>query len=215
MCYVMSSYRGKSNRRPTRCKIATRSLLVILMFLLILCYFKVFRLDERPYCYFSSTFPEFIFFSYSLSPKRLDGFSWNFQGGVYLSGMAEANFWCDYVTFDPRYWRFSDFQGVVLYRDLLWNDSRYNLQIFRDDKQMAEVCTCWVSSLWLKKSQSAVGLWMAQKSRFRKHAIFSVFQKFLFTQKYFVMTYRTKKVQFWKIFHITSEKSGWLLSLGT
>ena len=96
---------------------------------------------------FQALFLNLSFFSYSLSPKRLDGFSWNFQGGVYLSGMAEANFWCDYVTFDPRYWRFSDFQGVVLYRDLLWNDSRYNLQIFRDDKQMAAVCTYWVSSL--------------------------------------------------------------------
>ena len=36
---------------------------------------------------------------------------------------------------------FYNFQGVILYIDLLRNDSRYLLQIFTDDRQRALVCT--------------------------------------------------------------------------
>ena len=78
--------------------------------------------------------------------------------GVYWSIKNETTFWCDDDTSGPRYWRFSDFQGVILFRNLLRNHSRYLLQIFTDDWQRVEVCTFWVSKLLLEKRRSAVGL---------------------------------------------------------
>ena len=81
-----------------------------------------------------------------------------FRNGVYWSSLAETNFLSHDVTSGPSYRRFSNFQGVFLFRDLLRNDSRYLLQIFTDDRQRPEVCTFRVSSLQLKKRRSAVGL---------------------------------------------------------
>ena len=64
-----------------------------------------------------------------------------FRDGVYWSRKTENNFSCDDVTSGPRYRRFSDFQGVFLFRDFLRNDLRYLLPIFTDDRLMVEVCT--------------------------------------------------------------------------
>ena len=109
---------------------------------------KVFCLNGRPYCYSSFSFSFILFFFLSRFLKNAwTDFHEIFRDGVYWSRKTENNFSCDDVTSGPRYWRFSNFQGVILFRDLLRNDSRYLLQIFTDDRQRAEVCIVWVSSL--------------------------------------------------------------------
>ena len=70
-----------------------------------------------------------------------------FRDGVYWSRKTENNFSCDDVTSGPRYWQFSNFQGFILFRYLLRNDSRYLLQIFTDDRQRTEVYKLWSTSL--------------------------------------------------------------------
>ena len=111
MDYVIRVFRGQSDGRPTRCS-ATRSCLVlIIIFLLLTPFLKNAWTD----------------------------FHEIFRDGVYWSRKTENNFSYDDVTSGPRYSRFSDFRGVILFRDLLRNDSRYLLQIFTDGRQKIEV----------------------------------------------------------------------------
>ena len=104
MDYVIWDFRGQLDGRPTRCS-ATRSCLVII-----------------------------IFFLTRFLQNAWTDFHEIFRDGVCWSSLAETNFSSHDVTSGPSYRRFSDFQGVILFRDLLRNDSRYLLQIFTDDR---------------------------------------------------------------------------------
>ena len=160
MDYVIWDFRGQSDGRPTRCS-ATRSCLV-----------KVFRLNGRPYCYCYSSV-SFSLLRSSVSNGRPYCYSsvsfslllllflfltrflqnvWTdlheiFRDSVYWSRKTENNFSCDDVTSGRRYWRFSDFEVVILCTKDLQNDSRYLLQIFMKDRRRTEVYPYCVSSL--------------------------------------------------------------------
>ena len=138
MDYVIWVFRGTLDGRPTRCS-ATRSCLVII---------KVFRFQRKTLLLFFGFFffiiiiIIIIIIFLLLTPflkNAWTDFHEIFRDGVYWSRKTENNFSCDDVTSGPRNRRFSDFQGVVLFRDLLRNDSRYLLQIFTDGRQKIEV----------------------------------------------------------------------------
>ena len=79
-----------------------------------------------------------FFFLTRFLQNALTDFHEIFRDGVYWSRKTENIFSCDDVISGLRYWRFSDFEGVILWRYLLRNDSRY-LQIFTDDRQRPKV----------------------------------------------------------------------------
>ena len=131
----MPYYVSKRNAKFAECKhgMSAGSILII----------KVFRLNGRPYCYSSVSFSLllllFFFFLTRFLQNAWTDFHEIFRDGVYWSSKIENNFSCDDVTSGPRYWRFSDFEGVILWRYLHRNDSRYLLQIFTDNRQKIEV----------------------------------------------------------------------------
>ena len=110
-----------------RSSVSTEDLIVILRFLFLYYYY--------------------YFFLTRFLQNAWTDFHEIFRDGVYWSRKTENNFSCDDVTSGPSYWRFSDFEGVILWRYLLRNDSRYLLQIFTDDRQRSEVYTLWSISL--------------------------------------------------------------------
>ena len=141
--YVIWDFKGPIGRK-TYLLLATRSCLVIIIII------KVFRFNGRPYCYSSVSFSLLLLFFFFLT--RFLQNAWTvfheiFRDCVYSSKKTENNFWCDDVTSGPRYWGFSNFQGVILLRDLLRNDTSYLIQILREDRKRSEVCIFWVSSL--------------------------------------------------------------------
>ena len=80
-----------------RSSVSTEDFIVILQFLFLINY------------YFS--------FSYSISLKRLDGFSWNFQGWCVLVQKDWKYFLCEDVISSPRYKQlFSDFEGCRVFQ---------------------------------------------------------------------------------------------------
>ena len=105
--------------------------------------------NGRPYCYSSVSFSLllllFLFLTRFLKNAWMDFYE-IFRDGVYWSRKIENNFSCDDVTSGLKYWRFSDFKGLILCRNDLRNYSRHILQIFTDDRQRAEVYTYRVSS---------------------------------------------------------------------
>ena len=124
--------------------------IIIILIIILIIIIKVFRLNGRPYCYSSVSFSLLLLFFFFLTrflQHALTDFHEIFRHGVYWSIKIENNFSCDDVTSGPRYWRFSDFEGVILWRYLLGNDSRYLLQIFTNDRQRTEVYTLWSTSL--------------------------------------------------------------------
>ena len=85
-----------------------------------------------PYCYSSISFSYRYYWVFFLLTRFLKNGYEILRDGAYLPGMAENDFSSDNITSGPIYWRFSDLEGVVMFRDLLWNDSRYLLQIFTE-----------------------------------------------------------------------------------
>lgn len=92
----------------------------------------------------------------------------------------------------------------------LLNEIRYLIQIFRVCRPMFVDMTEAFSLFCDEKHRSSSALKNWDKKR---HDFFVVFFEYLFSQKYFVKTYRTKKLQKVKIFHLTLGKRGWPLKL--
>ena len=111
--------------------------------------FKVFRFQRKTLLLFFGFFFFIIIISFFLT--RFLRNAWTdfheiFRDGVYWSSLAEISFSSDDVTSGRRYWRFSDFEGVILWRIDLRNDWRYLLQIFTDDRQRTELYSMWSAS---------------------------------------------------------------------
>ena len=95
--------------------------------------------NGRPYCYSSVSFSLLFFFLTRFFQNAWTDFHEIFRDGIYWSRNTENNFSCDDVTSGLSYWRFPDFDGVILWRYLLRNESTLPLQIFTDDTQKIEV----------------------------------------------------------------------------
>ena len=119
MDYVIWDFKGPIGRK-TYSLLATRSCLVIIIIIFFLTRFLRNAWTD---------FPEI------------------FRDGVCWSSLAETNFSSHDVTSGRRYWRFSDFEVVILCTKDLQNYSRYLLQIFTEDRRRTEVYPYWVSSL--------------------------------------------------------------------
>ena len=152
--YPFSCYCYKS--LPFQSKALIVSLKLLFLFFII----KVFRFQRKTLLLFFGFFFFIIlfFFLTRFLQNAWTDFHEIFRDSVYWSRKIENNFSCDGVTSGWRYWRFSDFQSLILCSNDLRNYTRYLLQIFTEDRQKTEVYKKWVSSLQLKKRQSAVGL---------------------------------------------------------
>ena len=113
-------------------------------FIIIIIIIKVFRFQRKTLLLFFGFFffiiiiIIFLLLTPFLKNAWMD-FHEIFREGEHWFRKTENNFSCDDVTSGPRNRRFSDFQGVILFRYLLRNDSRYLFQNFTDGRQKIEV----------------------------------------------------------------------------
>ena len=155
---------------------------------------KVFRFQRKTLLLFFGLFFFIIIISFFLTRFLRNvwtDFHEIFRDGVYWFSLAEISFSSDDVTSGPRYWRFPDFEVVILWRIHLRNDSRYLFQIYMDDRQRTELYSMWSASLLVKKRRSAVGLEYRVWNSVR---LFRCFSAITLIHKYFVITYITKVV---------------------